>query len=153
MPYTRAKVNSYFLETTLRVTSFFLAFFFACPADAPREAIKRLVRPHGSTRHDRRKTELPPKEADCPYHTTPGSPWERNTEEVARAQHANATPTTTDANSDAARALNAAPGPRARIRNCRRSAVELHERARCRAPLCGGGLLEQAALVGAAGAG
>ena len=27
MPYTRAKVNSYFLETTLRVTSFFLHFF------------------------------------------------------------------------------------------------------------------------------
>ena len=33
MPYTRAKVNSYFLETTLRVTSSFCVFF-ACPSRA-----------------------------------------------------------------------------------------------------------------------
>ena len=39
MPYTRAKVNSYFLETTLRVTSFF-EFFLS----AHRARIKKVVR-------------------------------------------------------------------------------------------------------------
>ena len=91
MPYTRAKVNSYFLETTLRVTSFFFAFFFACPADAPREAIKRLVRPHGSTRHDRRKTELPPK-AQLPLITPRRAPRgngtrRRSQEHSTRTRH------------------------------------------------------------------
>ena len=39
MPYSRAKVNSYFLETTLRVTSFF-EFFLS----AHRAHIKKVVR-------------------------------------------------------------------------------------------------------------
>ena len=37
MPYTRAKVNSYFLETTLRVTSSFCNFF-ACPSRASQKS-------------------------------------------------------------------------------------------------------------------
>ena len=74
---------------------FFLDFFGMPVARATRS---HQNRPHGSTRRDRRKTELPPNRRTVPI-TPHRAPHENGTRRrsvaLQRAQHANAAPTTT----------------------------------------------------------
>ena len=48
MPYTWAKVNSYFLETTLRVTSSF-AFFLHAHRARTKKVVWKSARPHDAS--------------------------------------------------------------------------------------------------------
>jgi hypothetical protein len=60
MPYTRTKVNSYFLETTLRVTSFFAFFLHAHRARAKKVVWKSARPPYANATTKSLATWPPP---------------------------------------------------------------------------------------------